>query len=110
MSDSFPKKYRPSSFEQVWGQEVSVRVVSELVRRGGICRHLLFHGAAGSGKTSVARLYGRALNCRQVLSGGSPCNACDRCESDENFFEYDVAGAGGAKDQVKAWTEQRLGR
>ena len=84
---SLPKKYRPRRFADVVGQDLTVRYLSKLITRGQIGEHLLFYGSVGSGKTTLARLYAKALNCRNPdPNDGSPCDACDRCDAFEDIW------------------------
>ena len=61
--DALVSRYRPRVFGEVFGQDYPVRILSELIKRGRICRNLLLYGSVGSGKTTLARIYGMALNC-----------------------------------------------
>lgn len=113
---AFALKYRPKRFQDVYGQNHPVQFLSNLIRRGQISRNLLLFGSVGSGKTTLARLYGRALNCESPDEQGSPCNVCDVCSITDfdryehyderrrfekiGFFEYDVPRKGGQKDDI----------
>ncbi|WP_187278853.1 AAA family ATPase [Methylobacterium sp. WL12] len=129
MSEStFADKYRPERFSEVFGQESVVTCLSGLIQRGQIGRHVLLHGSVGSGKTSLARLYARALNCEAPEQDGSPCCkrciTCSPCETPSadgapcgrcppckkrrgktiaGFHEYNVSRRGGELAQVRAW-------
>ena len=72
-------QYRPQVFGQVFGQDYPVRILSELIKRGRVCRNLLLYGSVGSGKTTLARIYGMALNCNSPAEDGSPCLQCSSC-------------------------------
>jgi DNA polymerase-3 subunit gamma/tau len=99
-------KYRPQRFEDVWCQEAAVTLLSRLAQaRQGT--NLLLTGAYGAGKTSLVRLFARALNCEHVTEYGSPCNQCRSCEDPQQDYllEYDVPGRGGDKDKVRAWVD-----
>jgi DNA polymerase-3 subunit gamma/tau len=100
-------KYRPQRFDDVWGQEHAVEILRGLVLAGQKRRNLLLIGDYGSGKTTLVRIYARALNCERVTSDGSPCNECESC-TDPNkdaLVEYDVPGRGGEKEQVRPWVD-----
>lgn len=92
MIESFASHYQPSSFQELYGQDTAVRMTRNLLASDGDACHVLFHGAVGSGKTTLARLYGRALNCRARQSDGSPCWKCVCCQDieEKNYFEIDV--------------------
>ncbi|WP_426421782.1 AAA family ATPase [Bradyrhizobium genosp. A] len=98
-------KYRPRRFKDVWGQDVVVKQLSGLARarRGS---HLLLTGAYGSGKTTLVRIFARALNCEDLTEDGSPCEQCPSCRaSGDCLVEYDVPGRGGDKDAIRAWVD-----
>ena len=78
--DALVLRYRPRVFGQVVGQEIPVRILSELIKRGQLCRHFLLFGSVGSGKTTLARIYGMALNCDSPDKDGSPCLRCSSCK------------------------------
>lgn len=111
MSTNFALKYRPRTFDAVVGQEHAVTILSKLIRPRKIGRSILFHGAVGSGKTSLARIYAQALNCLSPTETGSPCRECEPCRADNGkpagFYEYDVSGSGGAKEAVLDWVRPR---
>lgn len=115
MTDSKSKRfellYRPETFPEVLGQKPIVDELSALIRRGKLRRHLLLAGDRGSGKTSLVRLYAKALSCESNLEDGSPCGACAMCRAeirkeriftyDEGgLFEYDSAASGNDKDAI----------
>ncbi|WP_369528411.1 AAA family ATPase [Bradyrhizobium diazoefficiens] len=68
---------------------------------------MLLTGAYGSGKTTLVRIFARALNCEQLTEDGSPCDECPSCSSasDDCLVEYDVPGRGGDKDAIRAWVD-----
>ena len=72
------RKYRPQTFGEVIGQEHIVRTLSNAVSSGLITHAYLFSGPRGSGKTTIARLLAKAVNC-QDLQGSDPCNKCSSC-------------------------------
>lgn len=104
----------PQTFGEIYGQEAPKKMLSRLIQEGQIGRSLLLHGSIGSGKTSLAWLYGAALNCEQPALDGSPCGACRVCfEPDPEqagFHEYDVSGEGGRFDQIQKWLKPRRSR
>lgn len=85
---SLVHRYRPTNFDQVKGQCVPVEYLSGLILRGPVCRNILLHGSIGSGKTTLARIYAKALNCQLRAPGSaSPCLKCDSCRSIETGDE-----------------------
>lgn len=104
---SLDTKYRPTSFDDVLGQEGSIRVLREYVKTGtGFHQSYLFAGPFGSGKTTLARILARALLCDNVSEEGDPCNQCPSCKDilnnggSANFVEIDAATNSG-KQNVK---------
>lgn len=97
------QKYRPATFEAVLGQSHPVRFLSGLIQHGQAARSLLLHGAIGSGKTSLVRIYAQALNCETPTAEGSPCRTCRFCREGAGFHEYDTSGRGGERDAVLEW-------
>lgn len=106
---SLALKYRPITFEKVIGQYVVSRFLSNLIKRGQIGKNIILYGPWGSGKTSLSRIYARALNCENPTSGGSPCNICEKCrlfheDQYTDYIEVDGATQGG-KDKIKDLVE-----
>lgn len=99
------QKYRPERFDQVRGQDHAVRLLSALSVQRTSGRNLLLHGAVGSGKTSLAKLFSRALNCIDIGSDGSPCGRCDNCLDPRRYhFEYDVPAR--SDDNALSWARE----
>ncbi|AVO47083.1 hypothetical protein C6569_19640 [Phreatobacter cathodiphilus] len=108
---SLAAKYRPQTFGDVWGQPTVVRVLSSLIQRR-VGASILLHGAVGSGKTTMARIYGRGLNCSAPSADGSPCLSCQHCAASDKeigFYEYDVPARGGTWHAIDNWlrTDER---
>ena len=72
------RKYRPKTFSEIIGQEHVVQTLKNAILSGMISHAYLFHGPKGSGKTTIARLLAKALNC-QNRQGFEPCNNCSSC-------------------------------
>ena len=70
------RKYRPKSFDEVVGQNHVVSAVQNAIRQGKAAHAYLFSGPRGVGKTTVARLIAKALNCE---GRERPCNSCASC-------------------------------
>ncbi len=73
------RKLRPKAFQEVIGQEHVVRSLSNAVRVKKIGHAYLFSGTRGVGKTTVARIFAKAIRCDAPLSNGNPCNTCRPC-------------------------------
>jgi DNA polymerase III subunit gamma/tau len=78
----FYHKYRPQFFKEVIGQEIVVKVLKNFLKKDKPPHAYLFAGERGTGKTSVARIYAKALNCLNRIDG-EPCGKCRIC----NLFE-----------------------
>ena len=89
------RKFRPDNFEEVKGQEHIVTTLKNQIRADRIGHAYLFCGTRGTGKTSVARIFARAVNCEHPVDG-SPCNECSTCRAilagtSMNVIEIDAA-------------------
>lgn len=89
------RKYRPRIFEDVVGQEHITKTLANQILSGKISHAYLFTGSRGTGKTSVAKIFAKAVNCQNNTTG-SPCGECEACkrlssENDINIVEIDAA-------------------
>lgn len=94
---------RPMNFSEVLGQDKNVKIFREILKSGNLPNAFLFIGVRGTGKTSSARLFERALNCEHPKEDGSPCNECASCREILNgtsmdVVELDAASHGGVDD------------
>ena len=69
------RKWRPTSFEEVRGQDHIVKTLKNQINSGRIGHAYLFCGTRGTGKTSIAKIFARAVNCEHPVDG-SPCGEC----------------------------------
>jgi DNA polymerase III subunit gamma/tau len=83
------RKYRPQTFQEVVGQEAVVRTLTNAIEQGKIRQAYLFAGPRGTGKTSLARILAKALNCAHGPSA-TPDNTCHACVSITNGTSLDV--------------------
>lgn len=100
--DVIARKWRPRSFGDVIGQEAVVRTLSNAIRAGRIHHSLIFAGLRGTGKTSTARIFAKALNCQEGPTA-EPCLECVACDEitrgiDVDVFEIDAASNKGVDD------------
>jgi len=72
------RKYRPQNFKEFFGQEHVVKTISNEIDSGNISHAYLFSGHRGTGKTTLARIFAKAINCEN-RKGSEPCNKCKSC-------------------------------
>ena len=94
------RKWRPQSFEDVKGQDHIVKTLKNQIRLERIGHAYLFCGTRGTGKTSVAKIFAKAVNCMHPVEG-SPCGECAMCraiqnQASMNVIEIDAASNNGA--------------
>lgn len=104
------RKYRPSTFNTVVGQEPIVSTLKNAIRNQQIAQSFLFCGPRGVGKTTCARIFAKALNCHNLTADFEPCNECESCKSFNasasfNVYELDAASNNSVED-IRALTEQ----
>ena len=91
-------EYRPKTFSEMVGQEGPVRVFKNAMKLDKMPHAVLFEGPRGSGKTSLARIIAKAVNCDSPVDG-DPCLTCESCQEDMlNVIEVDAATQRGIKD------------
>jgi DNA polymerase-3 subunit gamma/tau len=87
---SLYRKYRPSTFEEILGQEHVSNTLSNAIREDRVAHAYLFTGPRGTGKTSTARILAKALNCENGGPTPMPCGKCNSCVSIEEGSSMDV--------------------
>lgn len=97
------RTYRPQTFEEVAGQRHIVRTLKNALEKNKIAHAYLFCGPRGTGKTTMAKLFAKALNCEEGL--GHQCNKCDNCKeitegTHPDVIEIDAASNNGV-EQVR---------
>ena len=97
------RKYRPQTFGQVFGQNHITKILSNQIRTNQFTHAYLFCGTRGTGKTSVAKIFARAINCLNPING-EPCNQCEICRSNltapVDIIEMDAASNNGV-DEIR---------
>ena len=83
------RKYRPQTFDGVIGQDIIVKVLTNQISKGSVSHAYLFTGSRGTGKTSCAKIFARAINCVSPING-SPCGKCKVCKELENPTNLDI--------------------
>lgn len=101
MYNAIYRQYRPSDFDNVVGQERVVTILKNQLKNDQVGHAYIFTGSRGTGKTTVAKIFAKAVNCEH-LKGYSPCNKCQTCtdESLMSVVEFDAA-SNNSVDQIK---------
>lgn len=102
MYQALYRKFRPKTFDELLGQSHITTTLKHQVEKGNIGHAYLFSGTRGTGKTSAAKIFSRAVNCLN-LQDGNPCNECDSCkgildESIMDVIEMDAASNNSVDD------------
>lgn len=92
------RRFRPQAFAEVVGQERVAQTLRNAILEGRVAHAYLFTGARGVGKTSMARIFAKALNCPNVKDG-IPCNECEQCRSISIGQDVDVSEIDGASNR-----------
>ena len=103
------RKFRPDVFEEVKGQDAIVKTLRNQVRTGRIGHAYLFCGTRGTGKTTLAKIFAKAINCESPVDG-NPCGQCPTCRAiaegrSMNVIEIDAASNNGV-DNIRQIREE----
>ena len=106
---AFYRKHRPQNFDEVRGQEAVVTTLRNQIKSGRVGHAYLFCGTRGTGKTSIAKIFARAVNCEHPENGNC-CNACPTCQgilngTSMNVVEIDAASNNGV-DNIREIREE----
>ena len=104
------RKYRPSSFETLLGQENIARTLKNSIQRGQLAHAYLFCGPRGVGKTSAARIFAKTINCSNPGPDLEPCGECESCRSFAEGRSYSIheldAASNNSVDDIRALTDK----
>ncbi len=103
---SLYNKYRPHCFEEVIGQSIPVRTLENAAKSGKVANAYLLSGTRGVGKTTLARIFARAIMCTSEEHGIDSCGECDSCRAfdsgnNPDFIEIDAASNNGV-DNIRS--------
>ncbi len=102
METNLYRKYRPTNFDQVVGQQVVVRTLINSIKNQTIAHAYLFSGVRGTGKTSIAKIFAKAINCQNIEN--PLCGECEMCQEMlsqsemPDIFEIDAASNNGVEE------------
>lgn len=98
MARALYREYRPKTFDQVLGQDRVTNVLKNQVKTGKISHAYIFSGERGTGKTSCAKIFAKAINCLNPKDG-SPCLECENCKAIEEESTIDVVEMDAASNR-----------
>ena len=111
MYQALYRKWRPKTFDEVYGQQHITDILKKQVLLGKLSHAYLFTGTRGTGKTTCAKLLARAVNCENPV-GGNPCGVCPSCVGIENGSILDVtemdAASNNGVENVRALREEAI--
>src|SRR5688572_24647104 len=92
------RKWRPAEFDSVVGQDHVTHTLKNAIKSGRLHHAYLFSGPRGVGKTTIARIFAKALNCENPSPDFEPCNVCDSCRTIYEGRSMDVVEIDGASN------------
>jgi DNA polymerase-3 subunit gamma/tau len=104
------RKYRPQRFDEVVGQEATTQTLKNAIKNKQLAHSFLFCGSRGIGKTTIARIFAKTINCKDLQADGEACNQCDACLSFNNHASFNVieldAASKNSVDDIRELIEQ----
>ncbi len=94
----FARKYRPQSLDEVIGQDIVVKTIKNAIEQKRLYHSILFYGSMGTGKTSLARIIAKSLNCENGPTI-NPCGQCEHCIAIQEGRSVDVIEIDGASNR-----------
>jgi DNA polymerase-3 subunit gamma/tau len=92
------RKYRPKTFDEVVGQESIIKILKNQIKYDRVGHAYLFSGIRGTGKTSLAKVFAKAINCPNNQDG-NPCNSCEVCQKLDSSGVMDIIEIDGASNR-----------
>lgn len=103
------RKYRSQTFDEIVGQKHIITSLTNQIKNGQVGHAYLFTGTRGTGKTSIAKIFAKAINCPNSV-GGNPCNECEVCKSITNGTNVDIleidAASNNRVDEIRELREK----
>lgn len=113
MSEAFivsARKYRPQRFDEVVGQEATTQTLKNAIKNKQLAHSFLFCGSRGIGKTTIARIFAKTINCKDLQTDREACNQCDACLSFNNNASFNIieldAASKNSVDDIRELIEQ----
>ena len=98
------RKYRPSTLADVMGQDIVTKILKNAVQNNKVCHAYMFSGPRGIGKTTIAKLLAKAVNCLDPHDGDA-CEKCENCISINSGFNSDIieidAASNNGVDEIR---------
>ncbi|MFM1525180.1 MULTISPECIES: DNA polymerase III subunit gamma/tau [Helcococcus] len=109
MKQALYRKYRPKNFDEIFGQDSITTILKNQIKNDKISHAYVFSGTRGTGKTSTAKIFAKAVNCLNPIDG-NPCNECANCKSiltEENMDVIEMDAASNRRiDDIRQLRDQ----